>query len=119
MEPPMLPSTNSPPPPDTNAAPGTLPAPSLRWTARADWIDAEDGLVVAVRPGYDASPHGPAPASYASWPMRRHLLAAAPRMLAALEALVAVMPANAGEGDDPEQDAAWAEARAAIAKARA
>jgi hypothetical protein len=124
MEPPMLPSTNSPPAPDTNAAPGPLPAPSLRatamqWIARADWIEAEDGTVVAVAPGYRPSTPPRLSASVTLWPSRRRLIVAAPEMLAALELAERFM---AGFEDDELQDGIndrLATLRAAIAAARA
>jgi hypothetical protein len=48
------------------------------WNARADWIDAEDGTIVAMKPPADL------PNSVAMWPARRPMIAAAPTMLAAL-----------------------------------
>lgn len=45
------------------------------------------------------------------------LIAAAPDMLAALKAALAIAPVNADDGDDPEQSEAWAAVRGAIAKA--
>ena len=100
------------------------PDPALTWRTTADWIEAQDGTIVAVRPGYmlkGAPGHFGMPASEAAWPARRGILAASAQMLAALEGLFAVMPFNVGEGDEPEGvfRAAWAEARAAIAAARA
>jgi hypothetical protein len=52
--------------------------PAAIWTARADWIDAEDGTIVAMKPPTDL------PTSAALWPSRRPVIAAAPTMLAAL-----------------------------------
>lgn len=59
----------------------------MQWTARADWIDAEDGTVVCLRP----HPHDltKLPQSMALWPERRALIAAAPQMYEALKALLA------------------------------
>ena len=45
------------------------------------------------------------------------LIAAAPDLLAALKAALAIAPVNADDEDDPEQSEAWAAVRAAIAKA--
>ena len=49
---------------------------------------------------------------------RARRIAAAPQMLAAIEALLAVAPKNADCPDDPEFAAAWALARDAVAQAR-
>lgn len=51
---------------------------SEKWTARADWVDAEDGTIVCVTPQPDF------PESFGKWPERRQIIAAAPDMLAAL-----------------------------------
>ncbi len=57
-----------------------FPPPADLWTRRADWVDAEDGTIVAVAPGYDTSRHSPVPDSATLWPARRSLIAAAPRL---------------------------------------
>jgi hypothetical protein len=123
MEPPMLPSTNSPPPPDTNAAPGPLPAPSLRatamqWIARADWIEAEDGTVVAVAPGYQPSTPPRLSASVTLWPSRRCLMVAAPEMLAALELVRDLGSLWHGVAEDADKRAAYLAVISAISQAR-
>jgi hypothetical protein len=54
---------------------------SMLWTARADWVDAEDGTIVCREPGIG-------PDSTGQWPVRRRLIAAAPDLLAALQAAI-------------------------------
>lgn len=46
------------------------------------------------------------------------LIAAAPELLAALEALLAIAPDNAEDEDDPEAAAAWRQAKAAVSSAK-
>ncbi len=55
--------------------------PDMQWTARADWVEAEDGTVVALSPSY--RPATRMPDSAMAWAARRSLIAAAPDLLAA------------------------------------
>lgn len=91
--------------------------PDMQWTARADWVDAGDGTVAAMRPGYVTTLV--LPNSSAAWRGRRNLIAAAPSMLAALREAEDRIAALEEDGMTKAERAALSRIRAAIAKATA